>query len=61
MRVIVFVDTAELTGDSPVFLMLEKRDWLAGRYINCTWAPPKLMEKREEIEKGDELKVRLVL
>ncbi|KAI9686058.1 MAG: hypothetical protein M1822_004041 [Bathelium mastoideum] len=52
----VFVDTAELTGDSLVYLTSEKRDWLAGRYINCTWDLPELMRKQEEIVKGDKLK-----
>ena len=44
-----------------MYLTSEKRDWLAGRYINCTWDLPELMGKKEEIVKGDKLKVKLVL
>ncbi|KAI1460465.1 NAD(P)-binding protein [Annulohypoxylon moriforme] len=57
----VFVDTAELSADSLVYLTSQKRDWLAGRYINVTWDLPELMEKEEEIVKGDKLKLRLVV
>lgn len=57
---IVFVDTPELAGDTIVYLTKEKREWLAGRYINCTWDMPELMAQKDEIVKGDKLKVRLV-
>jgi hypothetical protein len=57
----VFIDTAELSADTLVFLVREKRDWLAGRYVNCTWDMPELMAQKEEIVKGDKLKVRLVI
>jgi len=43
-----------------VFLTNEKRDWLGGRYINVTWDMSELMAKKEEIVKGDKLKVGLV-
>lgn len=56
----VFCETAELAADTIMFLTKEKRMWLAGRYINCTWDMPQLMEKQEDIVKGDKLKVRLV-
>ncbi|KAM0425852.1 hypothetical protein ACHAPT_008790 [Fusarium lateritium] len=54
-----FADTPELAGDSIVYLTSEKRDWLAGRYINVTWDLPELMGKKEWIIAGDKLKVRL--
>lgn len=57
---IVFVETPELSADSLVYLTSEKRDWLAGRYINATWDLPELMAKKDEIVKGDKLKVKLV-
>ncbi|KAI1073631.1 NAD(P)-binding protein [Whalleya microplaca] len=57
----IFVDTPELSADSLVYLTSKKRDWLAGRYLNLTWDLPELMEKEDEIVKGDKLKVRLVL
>ncbi|KAI0000590.1 hypothetical protein F4779DRAFT_604635 [Xylariaceae sp. FL0662B] len=57
----IFVETPELSADSLVYLTSKKRDWLAGRYINLTWDLPELMQKEDEIVKGDKLKVRLVL
>ncbi|KAI1417108.1 NAD(P)-binding protein [Hypoxylon sp. FL1857] len=57
----VFVDTPELSADSLVYLTSQKRDWLAGRYINVTWDLPELMKMRDEIVEGDKLKVRLVV
>lgn len=56
----VFVETPELSADSITFLVSRKRDWLGGRYINCTWDMPELMAKEEEIVKGDKLKNRFV-
>ncbi len=58
---IVFVDSAELSGDTLVFLTKEKREWLGGRYINVTWDMPELMAQKEEIVKGDKLKLKLVI
>ncbi|KAH9886810.1 hypothetical protein F4778DRAFT_439784 [Xylariomycetidae sp. FL2044] len=57
----VFVDTAELSADSLVYLTSEKRVWLGGRYVNVTWDLPELMAKEEDMVKGDKLKVRLVV
>lgn len=57
---VVFVETPELSADSIVYLTSEKRDWLGGRYINCTWDLPELMAKKDEILREDKLKVRLV-
>ncbi|KAF5646714.1 short-chain type dehydrogenase [Fusarium tjaetaba] len=54
-----FADKPELAGDSIVYLTSEKRDWLAGRYINVTRDLPKLIEKKEWIVQGDRLKVKL--
>lgn len=53
------MDTPELSADTIVFLTREKRDWLGGRYVNCTWDMPQLMAKEDEIVKGDKLKVKL--
>jgi hypothetical protein len=58
---IVFVETPELCADSLVYLTSDKRDWLSGRYINCTWDLPELMEKHDEIVSGGKLKVQLVV
>ncbi|KAF4443333.1 hypothetical protein FACUT_1390 [Fusarium acutatum] len=54
-----FADKPELVGDSIVYLTSEKRDWLAGRYINVTWDLPELIEKKEWIVQGDRLKVKI--
>ena len=57
----VFTETPELSADTIVFLTSERRSWLNGRYINCTWDMPQLMGMEEDIVKGDKLKVRLVV
>jgi hypothetical protein len=59
--VIVFTETPELSADTLVFLTSEKREWLSGRYINCTWDMEEVVAKKDEIVKGDKLKVKLVL
>ncbi|KAF4468372.1 glucose 1-dehydrogenase 2 [Fusarium albosuccineum] len=55
----VFTETHELSADSLVYLASQKREWLAGRYINITWDLPELMAKEGEIVKGDKLKIIL--
>lgn len=55
---IVFVDSVEICGHSLVYLTQEKRSWLGARYINVTWDMPELVAKREEIVKGDKLKLK---
>lgn len=55
----VFTETPELPADTIVYLVNEKREWLRGRYINCTWDMPQLMAKKDDIVKGDKLKVKL--
>lgn len=57
----VFVDTPEISADTIVYLAAEKRQWLSGRYINCTWDMPELLAQEEDIVRGDKLKVRMVL
>lgn len=57
----MFCDEPALSADTIVFLTREKRMWLAGRYVNCTWDMAELMTMEEEIVKGDKLKVRLVI
>ncbi|KAI0172088.1 NAD(P)-binding protein [Hypoxylon sp. FL1284] len=56
----IFVETPELSADSLVYLTSEKRDWLGGRYLNMTWDLPELMAKKDDIIKGDKLKLRLI-
>ena len=57
----VFVETPELSADTIVYLTQEKREWLAGRYVNCTWDMPQIMAMENDIVKGDKFKVRLVI
>jgi len=57
---IVFCDTPQISADTIVFLTREKRPWLSGRYINCTWDMPELIAQQDEIVVGDKLKVKLV-
>lgn len=54
----IFCDTTRLPADTVVYLSSQKPDWLSGRYINCTWDMPELEAKKEEIVKGDKLKVK---
>ncbi|OAP64261.1 hypothetical protein AYL99_00233 [Fonsecaea erecta] len=56
-----FTDSPSLAGDTIAFLTGERREWLAGRYLSCTWDMEELLERQKEIEEGDKLKVRLVL
>lgn len=52
-------DTPELAADAMVWLTAERRDWLSGRYVSCTWDMEELLAKRKKIEEEDLLKVRL--
>lgn len=57
---LVFTETPRLSADTITFLTREKRTWLGGRYVNCTWDMEESMKKEEEIVTGDKLKVKLV-
>lgn len=57
----LLVDTAELAADTMVFLTAEKRDWLAGRYLSCTWDMGQLLQRKDEIAKSESLKIRLLV
>ena len=54
-------DTPELAGDTIVFLASQKREWLKGRYVSCTWDMTELMKRQQEIVDGDKLTVKLVI
>jgi NAD(P)-dependent dehydrogenase (short-subunit alcohol dehydrogenase family) len=57
----VFTETPNLCGDTLVYLTHEKRDWLSGRYVNCTWDMPEFTSsrKQKEIVEKDLLKITL--
>jgi NAD(P)-dependent dehydrogenase (short-subunit alcohol dehydrogenase family) len=54
-------DSAELPGDTTVWLTKERREWLKGRYVDCCWDVTELEAKKQEIVEGDKLKVSLVV
>ncbi|TFY67485.1 hypothetical protein EVJ58_g1597 [Rhodofomes roseus] len=55
------VDTLELASHGLVWLVRERRDWLAGRYFSCHWDVDELEAKKQEIVEGDKLKIRMVV
>jgi hypothetical protein len=48
----IFTETVELPADTTVWLMAQKREWLAGRYGDVRWDMLDLREKREAIVEG---------
>ena len=54
-------DSVELSADSLVWLTKERREWLSGRYVSAEWDVTELEAKKDEVLKGDKLKVRMVL
>ena len=52
-------DKPELAADTIVFLVSERREWLRGRYVSCTWDMPELLERKDEIVSKDKLKIKL--
>lgn len=52
-------DQPALAADTFVWLTAERRDWLASRYISCTWDMEELVGMKDKIVKNDLLKVRL--
>ena len=57
----ILTDTAELAADTMVFLTAEKRDWLAGRYLSCTWDMGQLLQRKDEIANSELLKIKLLV
>lgn len=57
----IFTETPQLCADTLVFLSQERRQWLGGRYINCTWDMAELTspEMQKKIVDGDLLKLTL--
>ncbi|KAL8995579.1 MAG: hypothetical protein Q9169_004721 [Polycauliona sp. 2 TL-2023] len=55
------IDKPDLAADTIVYWTSEKREWLRGRYISCTWDVTEFLQKREEIVSGDKLKLKLAL
>ena len=57
----ILVDTPELSAHSLVWLVKERREWLAGRFVDCRWDVETLLAKKREITDGDKLKVRMAI
>ncbi|KAF2138425.1 uncharacterized protein K452DRAFT_300972 [Aplosporella prunicola CBS 121167] len=57
----ILIDQPQLAADTLVWLCKERREWLAGRYVSSTWDMEELLGKREEVVKGDLLKVRMAV
>jgi hypothetical protein len=53
----ISIETVELPADTIVWLMAQKREWLAGRYVNVTSDMLELGEKREAIVEGESVEV----
>ncbi|TNY18905.1 3-oxoacyl-reductase [Rhodotorula diobovata] len=51
----------DLPGDTIVWLVSSRREWLAGRYVSCPWDMEELVRRQQEIVEGDKLKVRLAI
>ncbi|KAF2714940.1 oxidoreductase-like protein [Pleomassaria siparia CBS 279.74] len=55
------VDEPELAADALVWLTSERREWLKGRYVTVNWDVEELEGRKEDILKGDLLKVRMAV
>ena len=55
------VDTVEVAAHTILWLVKERRTWLAGRFISCQWDVEALLAKKQEIVDGDKLKIRMVV
>lgn len=55
------VDTPELAANTLVWLTKDRKEWLSGRLMVVNWDVDELEAKKEEVVKGDKLKVRLVV
>ncbi|KAK3062367.1 hypothetical protein LTS18_004187 [Coniosporium uncinatum] len=57
----LLVDQPELAADALVWMTKQRRDWLAARYVSCTWDMEELEARKDEIMKSDLLKVRMAV
>ena len=56
----VIVDSPELSAQTIVWLVKEKRVWLSGRFVSCTWDMSEMEKKRGDIEERDLLRMKFV-
>ncbi|KAI9702237.1 MAG: hypothetical protein M1820_006169 [Bogoriella megaspora] len=57
----LLIDEPELPGNTIPWLSSQRREWLAGRYISSCWDMLAFEQKKDEIVKGDLLKVRMAV
>lgn len=57
----LLTDTAELPADGLVWFAKERKEWLAGRFINSCWDFEELEQKQKEIVEKDLLKFRMTI
>lgn len=53
-------DEPSMAGNTIVWLVGERREWLGGRYVSCAWDMEELVGMEGEIVRGDKLKLRMV-
>ena len=58
---VVLSDDIGLCGGFLAWLTAEPRPWLSGRYVRVSWDVEDLEAKKDEIVKGDKLKMRMVV
>jgi len=56
---VVLDDKVEIGSDTTCFLTAKRREWLAGRFLNCNWDMPEFLSKEKEIVEGDKLVFRM--
>ncbi|KAL2810282.1 NAD(P)-binding protein [Aspergillus granulosus] len=54
-------DNPVLAGNTVVWLVKERREWLSGRFVSSTWDMQELEGRREDIVSRDLLKFRLTV
>ncbi|GJE98160.1 SDR family oxidoreductase [Phanerochaete sordida] len=57
----IWDDVPALPAHTLLWLVRERREWLAGRYVDCRWDVEALLARRQEVVDGDKLKVNLVV
>ena len=56
-----FVDSAELSAGTCLYLSSPRARFLAGRYVDATWDIEVVEKNKDKIQGGDLLKTRVVL
>ncbi|ORY59509.1 NAD-P-binding protein [Pseudomassariella vexata] len=55
------MDAVDLPADTTVWLVRERREWLTGRFVSCSWDMEELEERKEEIVEKELLKFRIAI